>query len=163
MNPELILFIITSIVIVGCAIAMMTTKNVVHCVFYLLLALVAIAGIFMMLDAQFLAAAQVLIYAGAVSVLLLFIIMLTMTMEQSTTMRVDQSGAAIVVIGLFWVAMLFVLNSIKWKSVSIDKAPKTLDLAKVLFTKQILPFEVAGIILLVALVGAVYLAKEEKA
>jgi len=142
----------------------MVSRNIVHCVFYLLVALIALAGIYWLLDAQFLAGVQVFIYAGAVTVLLLFVIMLTMTTQKSTTIEVKQSPVAIFIAGIFWVSMIIPLNTTNWgKARMLNQKPgQTIDLATALFTKQALPFEIAGVVLLAALIGAIYLAKETK-
>jgi NADH-quinone oxidoreductase subunit J len=159
-NP-LIVFLLMSLLIVGCAIAVMVTRNIVHCIFYLLVALSALAGIYLLLDAQFLAGVQVLIYAGAVTVLLLFVIMLTMASEKSTTIEVQQSKTAMAISFFFWISINIMLLSAKWGNALNIKTPGiTSDLAMSMFTKQILPFEASGFILLAALVGAIYLAKE---
>lgn len=159
---ELAFFIVTSLIIVGCAIAVMTTRNIVHCIFFLLVALIGLAGIYMMLGAQFLAAVQVFLYAGAITVLMLFVIMLTTTTEKSTTIEVKQSPFALAIAIFFWISMIITLNSVDWNvSKNVNVQAKTADLANFLFTKQALPFEMAGVILLAALVGAIYLAKEQ--
>lgn len=161
MNFQLIVFLAISIFIVICALAVMVTRNIVHCVFFLLVALVGLAGIYMILDAQFLATVQILIYAGAVTVLLLFVIMLTMTTEKSTTIEVKQSKPAMAIAAFFWLSMSIMLLSTDWGKAAKVKVPAlTFDLAKVMFTKQVLPFEMAGVILLASLIGAIYLAKE---
>lgn len=164
MSIELIAFLLMSILIVGCSLAVMVTRNMVHCIFYLLVALVGLAGIYMLLDAQFLAGVQVLIYAGAVTVLLLFVIMLTLTTEKSTTIEVKQSKPAMAVSFLFWISMSSLLYFANWGKAVKAKMPEsqTAQLANVLFTKQVIAFEISGVILLVALVGAIYLAKEYK-
>lgn len=140
-------------------------KNIFHCALFLILALFGVAGIFVLLHAEFLAAVQVLIYVGAVAVLMLFAIMLT---SQLAAKRITQTNQHATVAG--FVCLMFVLGAWilitgtrVWKtSDQALPADNTLTIGKLLMTQFMLPFEVVSILLLAALIGAIVLARGEK-
>ncbi len=139
----------------------MATRNVVHASLALLLSLLAVAGIYLILFAEFLAIVQVLIYGGAITIVLLFAIMLTRTAEypRITDNRQWPLAAAAAV------ATLAVLAGSFWTKASVGSEPHSpalTDLANSLFTRWAIPFEVASLVLLVALIGAIIIARESE-
>jgi NADH-quinone oxidoreductase subunit J len=137
------------------------SRNPVTSAMFLVLTIVSLAGLFVLLDAFFLAAVQVLVYAGAVMVLFLFVIML-LDLKAEERRRIKKFGA---LIGLIIVAAIF---SIFWRSLSALSATSsptlegsTVALGKLLFTQYLLPFEIVSILLLVAMVGVVLLSKKD--
>ena len=140
---------------------MVATRNVVHASLALLLSLLAVAGIYLILFAEFLAIVQVLIYGGAITIVLLFAIMLTRTAEypRITDNRQWPLAAAAAV------ATLSVLAGSFWTTASVGTephSPSLTDLANSLFTRWAIPFEVASLVLLVALIGAIIIARESE-
>lgn len=143
-----------------------TLRNLYHCALCLALSLMGVAGLYVCLSAEFLAAAQVLIYVGAVTVLILFAVMMT---EQITGMRGEAASfqrvagaAAAIAVGAVLIAVIY---KTKWpveNTQSLQALTGTpLVLGRELLTTYLIPFEVASVILLAALIGAVVLAKQE--
>lgn len=149
---------------IGGAVGVLASRNVVHAAFWLLELMVAVAGLFLLLSAEFLALVQLLVYAGAVSVLMLFVVMLTLRRREDAVRPVDWSlsGAVLAVLfgGLIYLGLAdFDVPQAAMPSV----APDTAALGERLFALEggwVLPFEIASLVLLVALVGAVWWSKE---
>ncbi len=143
------------------------SRNAVHSVLWMLLMFLHMAGLYLLLNAEFLAATQVIVYAGAILVLFLFVIMLLNITEE---MRLEQftvgwpMGVS-VSLGVL-IAMLAALSGFRtdlkgpWSIEAVERTTHTKALGKVLYTEYMLPFEIASLVLLVAIVGAVYLAKK---
>lgn len=141
----------------GGAVMMMATRNVVHAAFWLLEVMVATAGIYLLLSAEFLALVQVLVYAGAVAVLLLFTVMLTLRRREDAIRPYPVTGSSLLLAALFAGAMLFVLSRFSPAIAAMpETAPGIEAFGREMFTSWMLPFEIASLVLLVALVGAVW-------
>ena len=158
---SLILFIALAVLTLGGGLGVVATRNVVHASLALLLSLLAVAGIYLILFAEFLAIVQVLIYGGAITIVLLFAIMLTRTAEypRITDNRQWPLAAAAAV------ATLSVLAGSFWTNAAVGTEPHSpalTDLANSLFTRWAIPFEVASLVLLVALIGAIIIARESE-
>ena len=158
------LFWLLTFLAISFAIMVVTTKNPVNSVLYLVLTFFAIAGHYVLLNAQFLAAVHIIVYAGAIMVLFLFVIMLlNLNKETETHKSVWLKAAAIVSSGLLLVVLV---GSVK--TAALIKPPAAFDtsiglienLGKTLFSDFLLPFEVSSILLLSAMVGAVMLGKK---
>jgi len=150
--------------IVFSAIMVVSLRNIFHCALFLALGLFGIAGIFVMLHAEFLAGVQVMIYVGAISVLVLFAIMLTRQLTgREIKQNNKQSPLAAFIALLFVVFVLKIATNAKF-AVPSEKATDnaTAMLGELLVTKYVLPFEVASVVLLMAMVGALLLAKEKE-
>jgi len=153
--------------IVTLSLLVVTRKNPVHSVLWMLLLFVHIASLYLFLNAEFLAAIQIIIYAGAILVLFLFVIMLLNLRKEETEKRFQKQwpfGVAIgVVLAIFIVltaGKIGVLPPLGQYSVEAIKSEgHIMTVGKVLYTEFLLPFEIASVILLVAIVGAVVLAK----
>jgi NADH-quinone oxidoreductase subunit J len=132
---------------------------VVHGALFLLATLAAIAGIFLLLFAEFLALVQVLIYGGAITILLLFALMLTQAQEQAhVTDNPQRPWAALAAVAAFGVLAFAALATPWVQGVGSLEQLSLLRLGETLFTDWVVPFELASAILLVALVGAVVIA-----
>jgi NADH:ubiquinone oxidoreductase subunit 6 (subunit J) len=148
-------------VVLAGAFGVVSTRNVVYAAIFLLLTLVGIAGIFLVLLTEFLALVQMLIYGGAISIVLLFAIMLTRAPEQDQVEDNPQKPLAAIaaagMFGLFAVAALFT----PWKQIESDTDPDKgfTAFSESLFSDFVVPFEIASLVLLVALVGAVVLTR----
>ena len=158
---NVIAFVALSVASLGGAVAMLATRNVVHAAFWLLEVMVAVAGFYLLLSAEFMAMVQLLVYAGAVSVLMLFVVMLTLRRREDAIRPRDWSWPAAGMAALF---CGLILVSISRFDPSIAKMPLVVpDVAafgRLLFTVWAVPFEVASLVLLVALVGAVWWSRE---
>ncbi|MBM2827329.1 MAG: NADH-quinone oxidoreductase subunit [Dehalococcoidia bacterium] len=141
---------------------MIWSRNVVHSALFLILSLAAVAGLFLTLFADFLALVQVLIYGGAVTILILFAMMLTRVADDPVAMDNPQKPWAAAASLAFLAMTVFAIYSTPWKV--HPQAPARVpfsDLGSSLFSQWAIPFEVASLVLLVALIGAIILARAE--
>jgi len=159
-------YLATAIVILS--ILVVISRKAVHSVLWMLLLFFHIAGVYIFLNAEFLAATQVIVYAGAILVLFLFVIMLINLKEDIEIEQFVGGWPIGISMALsILITLLLGLNGFKssftgeWSIENIEKITHTKALGKVLFTEYLLPFEIASIILLVAIVGAVVLAKKK--
>ena len=152
------LFILLAVFTLGGGLAVVVSRNVVHAALALLVSLVAVAGIYLLLFAEFLALVQVLIYGGAIIIVLIFAIMLTRSAEYPRTSDNKQWPlAAIASLALLGVLVpAFIINGAE--GTEAHNAPFT-GIAQSLFTTWAVPFEVASLVLLVALIGAIIIAR----
>ena len=161
-GPQIIFFIIAGLLIVSSGLVVFQ-RNVVHSAVALVAALFLIAVLFLSLHAPMVGVLQILVYAGAIMVLFLFVIMLLnpVGLEQ----RRNLWWIAGSVSGLLLIAMLapvlFNLESAQDPMVATELFGSPEELARSLFTDFVLPFEIASVLLLVAIIGAVVLAKKE--
>ena len=163
MTLEPIAFAGLSVVLLGSALAVVLGKNLFHAVLFLAVALTGTAGIFLLLDAEFLAAVQLLLYAGGVVTIVVFAIVVTERLvgeRLSQTSRYPGSGA--VVAAAVLVALLVFLRQ---GPLPAERPPLEVDVTRaigdLLLTRYVLPFEVLGLLFLVGLLGATYLARPD--
>jgi NADH-quinone oxidoreductase subunit J len=157
-----IAFALTALLMAIGAIRLVTTKNVVRGALWLVIVLGGAAVTFLLFLAEFVAWTQVLIYIGAVIVLLLFGLMLTRAPIGRTALDNQNRGlAALVAGGIFLLTSVVLWNAFDGKILRFEDPFSTAQLGQDLFTKFVLPFEVVSILLLAALVGAVVLAKKD--
>ncbi|MBA4370367.1 MAG: proton-conducting membrane transporter [Coriobacteriaceae bacterium] len=150
-------FAVLGLLAVGCSIMMLATPNVVHAAFWLLGVMLALAGLFLALSAEFLALVQVMVYAGAVAVLLLFVVMLTLRRREDAVRPIDFSWPSVGLAAAFLVSVLVALRAFAPAVPRLPaSAPGVAEFGRLLFTEWVLPFELASLVLLVALVGAVW-------
>ncbi len=150
------------------SVVMITRRNPVHGVLWMLVLFVHIAGLYLFLNAEFLAAIQIIVYAGAILVLFLFVIMLLNLKKELTVRKVQQHwvigaavGAIFAALVVAVVAGITVLPPLgKYSIEAIRSEGGIMTIGKVMYTKYLLPFEIASLVLLVAIVGAVVLAKK---
>lgn len=147
-----------------CALMVVFSKNPVHSVLYLIMTFFAIAGHYILLNAQFLAAVHVIVYAGAIMVLFLFVIMLlNLNTESEPHKKPWLKFAAVIAAGLFLITIVGTLKGAE-ATVQVQKVDKSIglieNLGKVLFKDFLLPFEVSSILFLSAMVGSVMLGKK---
>ena len=153
-------------VILVSAILMITRRNLVHSILYMLLLFFHIAGIFVLLNAEFLAAVQLIVYAGAIMILYLFVVMLlNVDKETLTAKRANRFWPWLIAFGMLIAGEITLLIVRGTFPADIGRPMRfagagARELGVELFTKYLLPFEIASIILLVGLVGAVMLAKK---
>jgi NADH-quinone oxidoreductase subunit J len=140
------------------------SRNPVTSAMFLVLTIVSLAGLFVLLHAFFLAAVQVLVYAGAVMVLFLFVIMLlNLKEEQQRAIKLAGAVLGIVTAGLLYVVFLRAFGAISSSPATAvpELEGATAPLGRVLFTEYLLPFEIVSVLLLVAMVGVILLSKKE--
>lgn len=158
------LFVILGVFAVLSALMVVFEKNPVHSVLYLVLTFFSIAGEFVLLNAQFIAIVNVIVYAGAIMVLFLFVIMLlNLNKETEPHKALWMKFGAVVTGGLLFlvvVSSLKVADTIEVQSLHSDIGTIQ-QLGKVLFTQFLLPFEVSAVLFLAAMVGAVMLSKKD--
>jgi NAD(P)H-quinone oxidoreductase subunit 6 len=162
---QVVALAILSALLTGSAMAVVLIPNIVYAAFLLGLCFISVAGLYILLNGDFVAAAQVLIYVGAVNVLILFAIMLVNKKRAYPPLKaglVRNGATAVVCIGLF-VLLAITITSTPWRTTpSIAALPSTLVvLAQHFFTDYLLPFELASVLLLVGLIGAIILARRE--
>jgi NADH-quinone oxidoreductase subunit J len=169
------LFLNLVIVLIGSATMTVLGRNIIHSGLWMMVCFAALAGLYVLLGAPLIAAAQVLVYIGAISVLVLFAIMLTQTKFGSARLVFHRqaSGAGLAAIVLAVILLVVVVDT-DWPvragaalSACVSATPSgpchtaTDALARLLFDRYVLPFEVVSVLLLAAVIGGVYLAKRE--
>jgi len=144
-----------------------TGKHILHSAFYLAATLLCVAMYFILLRADFLAAVQILVYMGAIVVLILFALMLTRTkVGEDTNITNNQKVFAALIAIILFVSLTLVFSYAKINTVAENatalKVSSVKEFSSILFTKYTLPFEIASILLLTALVGSIVIAMKEK-
>jgi NADH:ubiquinone oxidoreductase subunit 6 (subunit J) len=144
-------------------IAVVTMRDIIRCGLAMIVCFLALAGLYVTLGAAMVAAAQVIVYIGAISVLILFAIMLTQDKIGSNRL-VFQTQAAPAAVAAIVVAVLVALAAAgtNWGAVGEAVRTATGDLAKLLYGNYVLAFEAVSVLLLAAVIGGVFLAKREK-
>ena len=163
MTGEVVGFYCLSAVLIGSALAVVLTKNLFHAVLWLALALTGTAGIFLLLDAEFLAAVQLLLYAGGIVTVAVFAIVVTERLvgeRMSQTSRGLAGGAAVSI-----VLAALIVNAIMRGPLTGIRTPMELDLTALIgetvLTRFVLPFELLALLMLAGLMGALYFARPE--
>ncbi len=159
MSLSLVLFYILGALCLLSALFVVTTRNIVYAALGLLVTLMSVAGLFLLVFAQFLLLVQILIYGGAIIIVVMFAIMLTKMADYQTKASVRQWPLALVAAAAIFAVLAAAL---------LMGVPKTdnavavgfQELGTSLFTEWAVPFEVASLVLLVALIGAIVLARE---
>ena len=158
-----IAFGLLAIACVGGAIGMLTTKNIVHAAFWLLMVTVAAAGLFVLLDAEYVALVQLLVYAVAVAVLMIFSIMITIRRLEDAVRPRDFSPFAFALALVFCAVIVIVTRGFHGPAEALPSTPPDVAaFGRILFSARgwALPFELASLMLTAALVGAVWFTRE---
>jgi NADH-quinone oxidoreductase subunit J len=172
MTPIQVIFLISSALVLGGGLMVVTRRNLVHAAFYLVITLFGVAVLFVLLDAGFLAAVQVVVYIGAIAILLIIGVMVTRNVTGTEVRTVNKNYLLGIAIAVMVFASLFLAVS-QWSQFNASAAevdPQTLEdtvvnigVALVDADQFVVPFEVASILLLGALVGAIVIAWPKKA
>ena len=161
---QVVSFVILATMMIGAALGVVLFNNIVHSAFMLGGVFVSIAGLYLLLNADFVAAAQLLIYVGAVNVLILFAIMLVNKQENFTPFPnawIRKAFTGLVSLGLFALLSTMVLAT-SWNTSTATPVDNSIVLiGEHFFTDFLLPFELASVLLLMAMVGAIILARRE--
>ena len=154
-----IVFYILAIITIGAAIGVVTVRSIFHAALLLVLTFVGVAGLYVTLQADFIAAVQILIYAGAVAILLVFAIMLTHNVGEGNPTNVLR-WPALLLSALVGVAIIGYAFGTSWP-ISGDNPVfnTTVVLAAALLGQYVMPFEVASVLLLAAMVGSIVIAR----
>jgi NADH-quinone oxidoreductase subunit J len=164
MTGQEIAFLILAVIGGIGALRVVTSRNIVHAALYLVVALASVAGIYLLLAAPFVAFVQVIIYVGAIVVLLLFGIMLTRApvgrRVLDNTLRA-RAGALVVSGGMFAMLTTFLVRAFGGDRIANRAATATAALGTSIFRNFVLPFEAVSVLLLAALVGAIVLARRD--
>lgn len=163
MSLEQGLFYFFSAVILGAAWLTVASRRIVHSAIYLFITLIFIGLIYFFLGSEFLAGMQVFIYAGAITVLLLFVVMLTAgEVEVRSDFLSWGKAVPLAAAAAFFLVIMRATSSVEWATQKPQAVPGTVELAGILFRRYVLPFELSAVILTIALVGAIILAREDK-
>mgnify|MGYP005846698171 FL=1 len=164
MSVELLIFYFLAAITIGAALIVVLGRNIVHCAFSLVLAFFGVAGLYVLLDAEFLAAVQVLIYVGGITILLLFAIMLTSRVSgKGIRILNEQVGLSTVIAASLFILLIYAFyKGIPPVAVKVPPPANTPSIGRMLMTTHVLPFEVVSVLLLAALVGALILARKER-
>ena len=157
------IFYFVAAVTVGSAAMVAFSRNIIHSAFSLLGTFAGVAAIYVFLGADFVAGVQVLIYVGGILVLILFAVMLThrITDVQITNRSVGRIPA-LVAVGIFVFLLVQTIRETPWqKAKEIVYAPTTAKIGDLFLENYLLPFELASLVLLAALIGAVFLSRKE--
>jgi NADH:ubiquinone oxidoreductase subunit 6 (subunit J) len=160
---EQITFAALSVILVGSALAVVLSKNLFHAVLWLALALTGTAGIFLLLDAEFLAAVQLLLYAGGIITIVVFAIVVTERLigERLTQTNMRIGGAALVSA----VLLAFIVVVIGRHALPVSRPEMPGDLTRLIgeavLTRYVLPFELLAVLMLAGMLGAIYFARPE--
>jgi NADH-quinone oxidoreductase subunit J len=162
---DLVFLIIASVTLMS-AIAAMTLRNLVHCALCMVLAFAGIAAIYLQLNAQFVGFAQILVYVGAVAILIVFAVLLTRGTDTEPGFRVVSRSwisAVVIAAGVFAALRYGILSSTKLARTATEAAPVTVkQIGEQLMTKYVLPLEAIGLLLTAAMIGAVIISMRDK-
>jgi NADH-quinone oxidoreductase subunit J len=162
---QIFVFVVLTVMTLGGGLAVVTSRNLFHAALFLILSLAGVVGYYVLLDAGFLAIVQLLIYIGAISILILFSIMLTRgLMVPGQVQRNEQWWIAALVVFLTFLVLIVALWQVVWP-IANEEALRTPNIAvgqlgAALVGPYAIPFEIISVLLLVALVGAIVLARE---
>jgi NADH-quinone oxidoreductase subunit J len=155
-------FYIFAVLALLCGVMVVLSRNPVNSAMFLVLTIVSLAALFVLLHAFFLAAVQVLVYAGAVIVLFLFVIML-LDLKEEQRRKIKTFGASLGILSVMAIGFVF------WRSLAQSSLPTTSEridggpvaLGRLLFNSYALPFEILSVLLLVAMIGVILLSKKD--
>lgn len=160
---EVAAFFLLAVCVISGAVFMISMEKVVHMVVSLAVTFIGLAGMYVLLQAEFVAFVQVLIYAGAVSILMIFGIMMTRHDQTEEKPRKSAHPLLLAVgsLGLFGILFFAIRNS-DFSGAGVDIGNRTTaEIGELLYTQHVIPFELVSVVLTVAFIGAIILAKRE--
>ena len=156
------LFWILSAVMIGSGLLVVLMRDIIRCGLAMIICFGALAGIYVLMGAPLIGAAQVIVYIGAISVLILFAIMLTQTKDAPASLVFQtQAGPAAVASVVIAVLIALAVGATDWAALPERAKAGANDVASLLFGDFVLPFEIVSVLLLAAVIGGVFLAKRE--
>jgi len=164
MDANLIVFIILAVVAIGSALGMLLNKNAIYSALFLILNFATVAVFYIILGAPFIAMTQVTVYAGAIMVLFLFVIMLLGAEELTgARVKIDWQKPAAAVLGLLLLAelvtVIFFRETVFAEVAELTEFGTPAQIGRVLFSEYLLPFEITAFLLLAAMIGAITIAR----
>jgi NADH-quinone oxidoreductase subunit J len=161
---EDVLFVLFAAVMLGSALLVVTLRDIIRSGLAMMVCFGALAGLYVLLGSPIMAATQVLVYIGAISVLVLFAIMLTQTKSGPARLvfQTQWWAAAIAAIALV-IVLAAVVAATDWHATAERASATTEAVARLLFDQYTLPFEAVSVLLLAAVIGGVFLAKRDRA
>ncbi|MDX8363710.1 NADH-quinone oxidoreductase subunit J [Cytobacillus sp. Hm23] len=164
MSGEFIALIVLSLIAIIGSILMLSLTKVVHMVISLVFTFISIAGVYVLLSAEFVAAVQILIYSGAITIIMLFGIMLTRHNDETGDSKASMLRKLLTLLGVIAfgiVVMLGIVNLDFGQQATTLHVENTKQIGIALYSKFVIPFELMSVLLLVALIGAIILAKKD--
>ena len=163
MEVGTVVFYLIALLVVASAAMVAFSRNIIYSAFSLLGTFAGVAGIYVFLGADFVAAVQLLIYVGGILVLILFAVMLT---HRITDVQITNRAAGrlpgLIIVGIFLTLLIETIYKTPWvKAKEIAYAPTSAKIGDLFLQDYLLPFELASVVLLAALIGAVVLARKE--
>lgn len=157
------LFYLFAFMVVVSGILIVTLRDIFHCALMLVICMFSVAALYVLLGADFIAAVQVLVYVGAVSVLMIFAIMLTARVSGiGIKQQNEQVPIALLATLAFMGITLYGLGKTVWNVANVEAPGQTvMALGKLLMTVYVVPFEIVSLVLLAALIGAVVIARRD--
>jgi NADH-quinone oxidoreductase subunit J len=170
MNLNLIFFLILALISISTALGMLLSRNAIYSALFLVLNFVTVAVFYLLLGAPFIAMAQITVYAGAIMVLFLFVIMLlgAESLPEAEVLPWQKPLAGFLAVALAVEATFIFLTrgrpigNVAQPDPAVNTVTNLQALGETLFTQYLLPFEVTSILLLVAMIGAIVLVRKEK-
>jgi NADH:ubiquinone oxidoreductase subunit 6 (subunit J) len=158
---DALFFVLAALMIIS-GLLVVTMRDIIRCGLAMIVCFGALAGIYVLMGAPLLGAAQVIVYIGAISVLILFAIMLTQTKDAPSRLVFQtQAGPAAIAAVIIAALIALAVNATDWHEVSERIHQGTDALSRLLFSDFVLPFEIVSVLLLAAVIGGVFLAKRE--
>ncbi len=159
---EAIFYVIAAVTVAG-GLGVVTARNVIHSALFLILTLISIAGIYVLLASEFLAIVQVLVYGGAVTILILFAMMLTRVRDVAGPIDGPQRPVAALAATVFLGTTVLAVTQTEWRGNTEEATVVSInEIGEALFTTWAMPFEIASLVLMVSLIGAIVLARGEE-
>jgi NADH-quinone oxidoreductase subunit J len=153
---------ILAAVMIGSGLLVVTMRDIIRCGLAMIVCFSALAGIYVLMGVPLLGAAQVIVYIGAISVLILFAIMLTQTKDAPTRLVFQtQAGPAAIAAVVVAIVIALAVSATDWGEVARNARLGTALMSRILFQQFIFPFEIVSVMLLAAVIGGVFLAKRE--
>jgi len=158
-----LLFLLLAAALLGTALMVVLGRNIIRSGLWMIACFATLAGVYALLGTPLVAAAQVLVYIGAISVLILFAIMLTQTKGGPAALVFHhQAWAAAIAAVVLGTLLALVVTSTEWPLAGEYAATSVRAIAQLLFSDYVLPFEIVGVLLLAAVIGGVFLAKRDE-
>ena len=158
-NEDILFFVLAEVMLIS-GLLVVTMRDIIRCGLAMIVCFLALAGIYVLMGLPLLGAAQVLVYIGAISVLVLFAIMLTQTKDAPSRLVFQtQAGPAAIAAVVVAVIIALAVGATDWGEVARRARLDTDEMSKVLFEQFVFPFEIVSVLLLVVMIGAAYLAK----
>lgn len=163
MNPETVIFYVFATITIGSAAVVVLARSLIYNAFALLFTFFGVAGLYLLLGADFLAATQLMIYVGGILVLLLFGVMLTHKLyDLDLRSGTHQFGSGLIVAGALLLYLSWIATHATWADKERIMGPTTESIGELFMGRFILPFEAASILLLMALIGAAMIVRRRK-